>query len=55
MMGKKRVNIVFALCSHKIILTSTFCGVALDGKHAGATFERAGRLNPFLILSREKS
>ena len=38
-----------------LFLTSTFDGVLPEGRHAGATLDKAGRLNPFLILSREKS
>ena len=41
------------LCN--LILTSTFSGVDMDGKQAGATFAMAGRLNPFLIRNKEKS
>ena len=38
-----------------VIFTSTFSGVDMDGKQAGATFAMAGRLNPFLIRNKEKS
>ena len=37
------------------LFTSTLDGLAVDGKQAGATFERLGRLNPFLNCRREKS
>ena len=40
---------------YKTIFTSTFCGLAIVGKQAGAAFEMEGRLNPFFIRSREKS
>ena len=38
-----------------LVFTSTFSGLALEGKHAGTAFEMLGRLNPLHICRREMS
>ena len=44
--------IVFAYKVNELF-TSTLDGLAVDGKQAGATFERLGRSNPFFSCRRE--